>query len=612
MGQFNYKKDKQGSQPTPPEWLKVSAAVGRMCNEWSGRSDLVAVVTPDSGGGHPACYVPGTSEIEVNVSTCFMPGAEPGEIAEIDQRETQFEWPRATGAIFHEAMHARFSGWDLRAAAAVLSPAEFTSLVQLEEGRIERMGIAHYPSNAGFLRTMALNIVIADLENVLSESDTFTAGAIAALGLARVDAGSLAPEDVEALSTLVESKIGRDRLAELRSIWMRAQMHTNHLDVSDLYPLAKRWVEILNEAAEENGEERGGEPGTGSSGRGGAAGASDEDGDAFGEMSEFIQDVVDALKDAAEAAEIAAYGDLSDVQTQEEWEQMRHSKAQDQKVSKDAARVAGEVFGKGTGVLEDVNTFSRLQEERAPTGPERQAAVRIAQLLEKAKYRDRSETEISSFVPPGRLRTRAAVQGAALKSKGVMTQVEPWRRTVRKHTDDPTLNIGVMVDISGSMGDAMQSMATTAWVLSEAVRRVQGRAAMVYYGQDVFTTLKPGQHLDRVSVYSATDMTEKFDRAFNALNGGLNLLYGSGARMLVVYSDGEYTTPETNAARRWVTACQTAGVGVLWIGHDRSMNFGAKAILRGTSAQFISVPSDPTVVATAIGQAAAKALETAR
>lgn len=605
MGQFNYKKDK-ASGATPSEWLRVSAAVGRVCNTWSGRTDIAATVTPDAGNGNPACYVPGTSEVEVNVSTCFTPGVDPSEIEKIDERDTQFEWPRATGAIFHEAMHARFSAWDLHQASSALTPLEFTALVQLEEGRIERLGLQLFPSNAGFLRTMALNIVIADIENVLSESDTMTAGGIAALALARVDAGSLDPSDVESLKTLVEKKISSARLEQLREIWRTAQMHTNHFDVSALYPLAKRWVEILNEAAEENGEERGGEDGSGSSG---GSSSSGESGDSAGVTSGYAQDITDALHEAAESAEIAAYGDLVDTQTQEEWEEMRRSKAQDQKVSNESARVSDEVFGKGTGVFDDMSTYSRLKEERAPKASERQAAVQIANLLEKAKYRDRSETEVTSVVPPGRLRTRAAVQGAALKSKGVMTQTEPWRRTVRKHTDDPTLNIGVMVDISGSMGNAMESMATTAWVLSEAIRRVQGRAAMVYYGQDVFPTLKPGQHLDRVSVYSAPDMTEKFDKAFKALNGGLTLLRGSGARMLVIYSDGEYTSDETKAARRWIEACQTDGVAVLWIGHNSSRNFGARSIIRGTKAQFVEVPSDPTVVATAIGQAAAKALE---
>lgn len=609
MGQFNYKKER-ASVTTPPELLKVSAAVGRLVNGWAHRGDIAAYVGSDAGGGHPACYIPGTSEIEVNTETCFSPGVDPELISTIDERETQFEWPHATGAIFHEAMHARYSQWSLPAAAAELSPAEFSALVQLEEGRIERFGIGMYPTNAGFLRTMALRIVIGDLENVLSKSDTLTAGAIAALALARVDAGSLNPEDVDAIRTLVVDKIGEERLQKLRSIWLEMQMHAAHSDMRDTFPLVKRWVEILNEAAEENGEtgKVDGSLGSGSIGSGAVEGAGEFDPDS---ASGYAQDVIDALSEAADSAEIAAYGDLMDVQTQEEWEEMRRSKAQDQKITQDAVKTAGEVFGKGTGVLDDNGTFSRLQEERAPHAAERQAAVKIAQLLEKAKYRDRSEVEISSVVPPGRLRTRAAVQGAALKSKGVMTQVEPWRRTVRKHTDDPVLNIGVMVDISGSMGHAMESMATTAWVLSEAVRRVQGRAAMVYYGNDVFPTLKPGQHLDRVSVYTATDMTEKFDKAFKALNGGLNLLSGSGARLLVVYSDGEYTSIETEAARRWVKACRSAGVGVLWIGHDASKNYGAQAILRGLGAEFISVPSNPTVVAQAIGQAAARALTAA-
>jgi hypothetical protein len=229
-------------------------------------------------------------------------------------------------------------------------------------------------------------------------------------------------------------------------------------------------------------------------------------------------------------------------------------------------------------------------------------------MLEKAKYRDRSETEISSIVPPGRLRMRSAVQASALKSKGLQSHAEPWRRTVRKHVDDPTLTIGVMVDISGSMGAAMQPMAVTAWVLSEATRRVQGKAAMVYFGNSVFPTLKPGQHLDRVTVYSAPDMTEKFDRAFKALNGGLNLLGGSGARMLVVVSDGEYPEAEKQAARRWVGECGRAGVGVLWITmNGRGMY--AKTIIAGTPAVTVDVTGPaPVTAANEIGSAAVKAL----
>jgi hypothetical protein len=227
-------------------------------------------------------------------------------------------------------------------------------------------------------------------------------------------------------------------------------------------------------------------------------------------------------------------------------------------------------------------------------------------MLEKAKYRERDEVVVHSIVPPGRLRTRAMVQGAALKSKGIMTQTEPWRRTVRKHTDDPTLNVGVLVDISGSMSDAMVPMAVTAWVLSEAVRRVQGRAAMVYYGESVFPTLKPGQHLDKVNVYSAPDGTEKFNTAFKAVNGSLNLLNGSGARLLVVVSDGCYTSQEKQAARKWLERCKQSGTGVLWLANDDGRE--ARRITDGTGAKLLVNMVNPVTVASEIGLTAARAL----
>ena len=88
-----------------------------------------------------------------------------------------------------------------------------------------------------------------------------------------------------------------------------------------------------------------------------------------------------------------------------------------------------------------------------------------------------------------------------MEARGVRQEVAPFRKKVRKQTDEPTLTVGVMVDISGSMSSAMEPMASTAWIMSEAVRRVQGKTAMVYYGNEVFTTLKPGQHLGDVKVW---------------------------------------------------------------------------------------------------------------
>lgn len=599
MGQFNYAKKKTTPSVSSPEWLSVSSAIGRMANTWAARFDIAAFAGPNAAEGHPAFFNPLTAEVEVNVEKCFGDDVTPEMVGNIADRDVQYEFPRATGAIFHEAMHARYSLWDLAAAQKDLSPAEFRVLISLEEGRIESHGLKRYPSNAAFLRSTVLDLVIADAANVQSDSDTVMAGELAALALSRVDAGSCDESDVCELHDVIESKLGADRLEKLRNIWVEAQRYDQHDYAEGLYPLAKEWVRIIDEAAEENGDQKSDEAHSGS-------------GSGAMTPSEFAEAIQKALEEGADSATIGAFNDLADVQMSEEWAEQVDAKQSAAKTAQEARAEASKVFGTGTSEIPTTTSRSTLAEERAPRGDERSAAVQLAQLLEKAKYRDRDETEVHSVIPPGRLRTRAAVQGVALKSKGIMTKSEPWRQTKRKHVDDPTLNIGVMVDISGSMGAAMEPMASLAWVLSESVRRVQGRSAMVYFGNDVFPTLKPGQHLDRVRVFTAPDMTEKFDRAFKALDGGLNLLNGSGARMLVVVSDGEYPENEKNAVRKWIAACEQSGVAVVWLSFPGSYGDPAAVnLLRGTKAALEILKLDLKGSAKVIGTAAVKALSAA-
>ena len=597
MGHIDYKR-KTRSEATSPEWLAVGSQIGQLVNSWAARGDVIAYVGPGAGQSSPACFVPNTAEVEVNLEASFGKGVTSADIGDLRERDTQFAWPKATGAIFHEALHARFSTWDLGNAHAALGDEDFFWLTLLEEGRIESFGTRLFPENSGFLRASALGLAIGDIEELgFGGSETRDAAIIAAIAVARIDAGVLQPDDIERLTELVVGKLGTETFDKLRDLWLAAQQHDLHVDATNLYDLAREFGRLVKGQAEENGEDMG-EYEQQAGGMGAGPG------------SEFLDELLDALKEGEEIATIGAASALDDQQTTEEWQQEVKSRASGAKQQAEHRKEADEVFGKGTGPMPEHKTWSRLKEERLPSGPERAAAVKVAQLLEKAKYRERDAVEISSIVPPGRLRTRAMVQGAALKSKGIMTQVEPWRRTVRKHVDDPTLTLGVLVDISGSMGEAMEPMATTAWVMSEAVKRVQGKAAMVYFGESVFPTLKPGQHLDKVQVYTAPDGTEKFNKAFKALDGGLNLLNGSGARLLVVVSDGCYTGEEQQQARKWVTACESAGVGVLWLSIDDGSH--ARLITRSSpSAVLLPRTTDPVSVATEIGQAAARALTAA-
>lgn len=598
MGHIDYKRRTAASRPADPAWLKVGAEAGMLANSLAGRSDIAVRISGSTSSGAPACFAPLTAEMELAASYAFGK-VDPARVDNIVDRHVQFEYPQATGLIFHEALHARYSTWDLVAASEALTAPEMQALVMLEEGRIESLGLKLYPDNACFLRAVVLGIVMSDLETspINEFTPTRAAAQVLALTSARVDAGSVHISDIESVERVVTRKLGVDLFNQLRELWIEAQATEAH-NIDELYGIARRWAKLVEDKADENGEGREGGYGGEGSGSGSGSGSSEE----------LMEELMEELAEAADAASIGAADDAQQQEQTEEWREDAQSRAGAAKRSKEHRTVAEKTFGKGTGPVTDPRTGSTLTEARAPRSDERQAAVKLSALLEKAKYRERDETEVFSIVPPGRLRTRAMVQGTALKTKGIMTQVEPWRRTVRKTTDDPTLSVGIMVDISGSMSAAMQPMASVAWILSEAVRRVQGKAAMVYYGQGVFPVLKPGQHLDQVNVYSAPDGTERFDHAFKALDGSLNLLSGSGARMLVVVSDGCYTHVEECAAVQWLAQCAAAGVAVTWVTFDGADKSALRIVGKHGAHIAVNAASAMQDIAGHIGRSAAAAL----
>jgi acyl dehydratase len=592
----HYKLGETRAEATEGKWLPVGRQIGQMTNEWSGRSDIVAYVGRGAGGVAPACFIPASAEVEVNVDVAFGFGVEPEDI-DLTTRAGRYEFPRATGAIMHEAFHAKFSQWDMKKAKDALADDEFEALVLLEEGRIEAQGLRYMPKAKPFLEACAMEIVIADAGEQFAEmSNTQAAATLVGLVWARVDGGVLRLSDVAEVTDLIDDYLGLDVVVKLRDIATKAQDHVNHWDAAGLYPLAREWARIVREVAEEKGDAK---P---------ESGEGEGEGEGASMMSEFIEAMMDALAESAENVAISNGDALEDAETAEKYEEVVKEKSEKAKEVKEAKSMASKVFSSGTAEMGAGGTYSKLSHVRPPTSGERIAATVIATKLEKAKYRDRDVTEVASVTPPGRLRARAMVQGAAMRERGIMTQPEAWRRKVRKQTDEPTLTVGVMVDISGSMGAAMEPMATTAYVLSEATNRVQGRAAMVYYGQSVFPTLRAGERMSEVKVYTAPDGTEKFDDAFRAVDGTLDLLYGDGARLLVVVSDGHYTPNESAAAKRWMRRCAEEGVAVVWLPFDDGHM--AKHVA-GEYGVVLSGRFDPTTVAMEIGQACEKAINTA-
>lgn len=622
------------SRDLDEKWLPLMAQVSEIVNTWSARRDLVAYVGTDGGQGvAPAFYDPNTAEIEVNSTIAFGEDTEPWAIDDFTKGSSHYDWPKAAGAVFHEAMHAKHSSWDIPAAHKELGYKTFKfAMTVLEESRIEAFGVRAMPKNAVFLRSCALEIVLSDMSNeeIKKLSGVRQAVHLAALGLARVDAGVLTKKDMKKTKKKLTEILGADLLAKLRVIWREFQTLQDD-DVERMYELSREWVRLQEEKAKEEGEEMEGEaagefvimidangnPSSMPGGEGGEPGEGEPGGEGGSEMSEAMAQAISDMLDAA-AEDAAAAGLEADAQAQHEKGQAQRDEAaqkakEEREDQETTERTAKKVFNHEVGPTG--HTSSRKVADRPPTSQERSAANNIAQLMQKARYRDHLVTERMSATPPGRLNTSAAMQAKAIRQRGGQFVAEPFKQKQRHNVEDPKLTLGIMCDISGSMSATMEPMATSTWIMQEAIRRIEGMAAAVYYGDSVFPTLKPGQHMDKVTSYSARDGSEDFDTAFRALDGSLELLNGRGARLVVVCSDGQYTSHQLVACERWLKKCREMGVGIVWLGYGGSGYWGSGSDRRMTEAnggQYVEIKDgDILGAATAIGMACAKALTSA-
>lgn len=614
---------------TPPEWLPLGMQVAEICNGWAGRGDLVAYVAGGDAGGRSAgaCYLPQTAEIELNVEKAFSEGVMPFMIDDMTERATQFDNLKATGAIWHEAMHARFTRHDLESALEDMKPKEYDALMLLEESRIEAQGLRVHPQNRAFIRACALDMVLKDQDKYKASKLTPTRSAVRMLGLsrARVDAGVLKDADIKNIRKVLDTVLTDKQQAAFQKLWLDFQDVQNsntYFGLSRLQKIAKEWVKLTEKFADENGDptekdiqkaveeamnraeeerkkrEENGEPEP-------EPGEGDADGEGEGIEVQFSE----AAEEDAENTEIEAQTEGNDQKQKEREEaEAKDAEARYEETQRHKG-AAGKVFNKGFGPGPH-QTNSRLRSKREPTGAEWIAANTIADELDHARYRDRDREEVLSVEPPGRLRTRNLVQNAAIQERNLPGQVAAFRRTKYHQVEEPPLTLGVMTDISGSMGSAMEQMASAAWIFSQAAKQIDAEVAMVNFGNAVYPTLEPGMSLDHVYVYSADDNMERFDEAFQALDGTLNLINGVGARMLVVVSDGHYKGQERQHADTWLARCRAENIAVLWVGLTGSYggDVASEYCRKNGATYYQTHGASVTEVAEKIGRAAADAL----
>lgn len=618
MGHMHHKDKRDRFSKTPPEWLPFGSQAAEIVGRWANRSDIVAFVGEGAGHGAPACWIPSIAEMEVDTSVAFEKDFDPSFLGDFTDRQTLFDHPVVAGALLHEAGHARFTKWDLAEAYKTIlddgkkknrpvAAFERVLVEMFEETREEKKILAKWPENRFALRACSLKLVLGDLlesrkEDPSAFGDNSNQGMsqLVLLTLARVDAGTLDPADVKFVADQVNSIWGESVVADLREVWLDAQSVRDD-DWRSLWKLAKKWVKILDDSGNSPTEES-------ESAAAAAQALADMlgemqpgDGDGEGEGEGQQQGAGGSLADAAETTAVSAAGEgvMQDAKEQEE-ERVAKEKEESRQREQES-QTEQQVFGRGTGPAGHA-TSSRLVEKRKPRGEERASAVQLAKDLERARYVDRSRTIRKQAIPAGKLNMRGAVQAAADRKRGAMTTATPWRAIQRRMSDDPDLTVGVMVDISGSMHAVMQQMGGLTWILSEAVRRVQGSTATVYFGNAAFPGSRKGQHLEEVEVYSASDGTERFQQGWEALNSHLGLLGRGldGAKLLIVVSDLYHQGHENRYEQRVFAQCAREGVAVVIVTPDERMMEHASQYV-GENAQVMPFQSEDMGTARRLG-----------
>ncbi|MEY9839427.1 VWA domain-containing protein [Streptacidiphilus sp. EB103A] len=535
--------------------------LGGIVNKLADRDDVLLDMTWAPEQEKIAWFVPALARVTINGSIALEQGVHPDQVDPLIE-SGRLRHPVVVGLCGHEAAHARctrWADWEPGAGRAAVRAA-----VMLEEPRIEGRHLAQRPGDRVFLRASAANIVLPRSKDASQLADRWAAATASALVLARVDAGVLTDKEAAPVRALINQSLGRGDATRLRNLGRKALALADG-DQAGLLELARRWVEIIGADQDEDlpgtgcaaGDPDNPEPsGPGSPGPGGTTAGSDPLREALTRLTESVS--VDAR------IETGALPDPADVARQQQAAARQARERAAESAARDLARdSARSVFAAPTEARQAPT--SPVVGERAPTSAERAGARRLGEALLRAQFRAPVHVNRRSALPPGRLMGREAMFGAAQRALGMPVTARPYRHRVRQVSTEPPVVVGVAVDVSGSMKPYTEQIASVAWMFAHAARETGGRAATVAFGTAVTPIVSPDRPPATVTRFLANDGNHRFTQAAAALDGGLGLATGSGARILVIVSDGFWEPSELASGEQLVKRLVRSGAEVVWI-----------------------------------------------
>lgn len=201
--------------------------------------------------------------------------------------------------------------------------------------------------------------------------------------------------------------------------------------------------------------------------------------------------------------------------------------------------------------------------QRAPGSNLHAAARAMTVALRRAQFRGTKRDKVASIAPPGRMRMAGVMRQQAQRDAKVRVTAKPFKQTRRRTVENPPLTVGFSGDVSGSMQAAQREVADLSWVLSQAVTHLSGKVAAVAWNQQAAFTIRPGVAPAHVAEAVCDGGSGGCAVSLDALDGTLNLSSGTGARMVVVVTDGMIRGAED--ITRIVKRMRESGVHVLWV-----------------------------------------------
>jgi hypothetical protein len=381
----------------------------------------------------------------------------------------------------------------------LIPPVVAAAMDLLEESRIEARQRRRRRGDRRWLHHTVTALLTVDDAPV---DDAWHAGCVAALLLARVDARILTAKQVRAARAAVTTLLGRKRLRQLREVWQAAHT-TDDTDADAMTELGWRWCHVL-------GIDPSTQPDTPEA----------DPGEFAGRLAAAITDYLAASAGLTPAAYTAAHN-------------------------------AGTYAAPATWT------------ERDPTPAEQAAARTLAARLTPARIHHPEPATLPTTVPPGRLRTRAAVTVDAQIAAGTTPTAAPWARRTPLPPPKPELRLGILVDTSGSMRPYTGPLSAASWMFAHAAHRNHATVTTIAFADRATLLLPPRHRPTQVKDMTAHGGTSGFIAAVKLADQLLDLRARRTLRLLAVVSDADL--PDIEPAQRLITTLHHAGCPVLWL-----------------------------------------------